>query len=358
MTIKSRRLLLAASLGVAISWCCAGAMAQEKRFDGVTLRVATYGGLWRDIMDKEITPKFVALGGKIEYVTGSPQANFAKLVAGRGRAPFDVMEVLDAQVGDFNEADFLAPIDLAKIPNKQFLKPFQYSPKLVAAWFTQEAICYNTEKYKELGLPAPKTYKDLANPALAGKVIIPDITSGGGLAAIGGFAAAAGGSEADIKPGLELINSLKTQKFWSQGDQVVLGFKSGDIYAAAVHAGWCLRAKKVGAPVMSVHPQIKPGVVGVAKDGWLGIMKSSSNVEAAHWFINEYLDAGYQLTFAVSGGVVPVNQKAIDKMGEDPVFAEMLQLKAADIEKELRIDYTKANLSEWNDLWGRTVARR
>lgn len=349
--------ILAAGLATALALAPVDAAAQ-RRFDGVTLRVATFGGLWRETMDKEITPKFAALGGKIEYVTGSPQANFAKLVAGRGRAPFDVMEILDAQIGDFNQTDFLAAIDINKIPNKEFLAPYQYSPKLVASWLTQEALCYNVEKYKELGLAPPKTYKDLAHPALAGRVIIPDISSGGGLAAVGAFAAAAGGDEVNIKPGLELIKTLNTQKFWSQGDQVVLGLKSGDIYAAVVHAGWCLRAKKVGATVLSVHPEVKPGVVGVAKEGWLGIMKSSSNLEAAHWFINEYADAGYQLTFAIVNGVVPVNRLAIKKMGEDPVFAEMLQLEPETIAKELRIDYSKVNLSDWNDLWSRTVARQ
>ena len=46
-------------------------------------------------------------------------------------------------------------------------------------------ICYNREKYAELGLPAPTTYKDLANEKLAGRVVIPDITSGGGFANFG-----------------------------------------------------------------------------------------------------------------------------------------------------------------------------
>ena len=87
------------------------------QFDGVTLRVGTWGGSWKANMEELIVPKFEAEGGKIEFVTGSPQANFAKLVAARGNAPFDLMEVLDAQVADMLELDYLQNLDLSKIPN-------------------------------------------------------------------------------------------------------------------------------------------------------------------------------------------------------------------------------------------------
>jgi putative spermidine/putrescine transport system substrate-binding protein len=354
MTIKITALWI--GLAVACAGWPGGVAAQ--RFDGVTLRIGTFGGLWRDTMDKELTPKFAAVGGKLEFVTGSPQTNFAKLVAGRGRAAMDVIELLDAQLGEVASSGYFADLDLAKIPNKQYLEPYQYSQSLIASWFTQESICYNVDKYKELALAPPKTYADLGNPALLGHVMIPDINSGGGLAAVGGFAYAAGGDETNISPGLELIRGLKALKFWSQGDQVVLAFQSGDILAAVAHSGWCLRARKTGSPVTTVHPFIKDGTVGVAKIGWLGIVKTSPNIAAAHWFLNEYLDASYQLAFSTTDGVVPVNRLAIAKMGEDPVVAEMLQLDPKAIAQELRIDYSKADLSVWNDQWNRIVVRQ
>ncbi len=347
------RIIMVAALAVA----AIGAARAEERYDGVTLRVATFGGPWRDLLDKQLSPRFAALGGKLEFVTGSPQANFAKLVAGRGRAPFDVVELLDAQVPDYDQGKYLAPIDLTKIPNKQYLEPYQYNDKMVASWLTQEALCYNTEKFKQLGLAPLTTYKDLAQPALAGHVMIPDINSGGGLAAFGGFAIAAGGSEANFMPGVEVIKSIKGVKFWTQGDQVTLAFQSGDIYAAAAHAGWCLRTKNAGVPVQSVHPVIKPGVVGVAKQGWLGIIATSKNIAASHWFIDQYLEAETQLAVALDEGVVPVNRLAIAKLGEDATLAQMLQLTPELISHELRIDYSKANISDWIDAWNRMISR-
>ena len=96
-----------------------GSVSAEQRFDGVTLRVGTWGGSWKETMVNVIVPQFEALGGKIEFVTGSPQANLAKLIAGRGRAPFDVMETLDAQEKDFfTTKEFIQKINVSESPFK------------------------------------------------------------------------------------------------------------------------------------------------------------------------------------------------------------------------------------------------
>ena len=348
----ARRALL--GLGVAFA---AGVQAGE--FDGVTLKVATWGGSWKANIETSIAPRFEALGGKIEFVTGSPQANLAKLIAARGMAPFDVMEVLDAQEKDFFETnEFIQPIDIAGIPNARHLEDWQYNDWRIASWHTQESICYNRDKFAELGLSAPTTYTDLADPKLAGRIAIPDIGSGGGLANFGAIVHAAGGDELNVKPGLELINRLNALKFWSRGGEVITQMQSGDVYAAVMHAGWCVRARNAGVNVANVHPRIGDKAVGVHKYGWLVIMKNSKNAAAANWYLNQYNEVDFQLEYARNSGVVPVNSKAIEALKTDPLLAEMLQLDAADIARQLRIDYSKADISAWNDQWNRSVANQ
>ncbi len=331
--------------------------AMAGQFDGVTLRVATWGGSWKENMEELIVPKFEAEGGKIEFVTGSPQANFAKLVAARGNAPFDVMEILDAQVADMMELGYLRELDFGLIPNTSNIADFQKSENMVGSWDSQEVICYHVDKFEELGIPRPTTYKDLVRPELAGKISFPDINSGGGLANFGGVVHAAGGDETNVQPGLDLINDMQILKFWSRGGETLAQFQSGDIIASVGNAGWCLRTKKAGVNVTSVHPVIKEGVVGVAKVGWLGVMKSSEVPEAAHWFINEYLSEEFQVLFATKSGLVPINKKAIETIKEDPIAAEMLVLDAEEIAKEQRIDYSKVTISDWTDQWNRSVAQ-
>jgi spermidine/putrescine-binding protein len=88
--------VVGAILALVLSLSTPGAQGQAKQFEGVTLRVATFGGPWRDDLAKNLSPKIEALGGKVEFVIGSPQDNLAKLIAARGReAPFDVIEILE-----------------------------------------------------------------------------------------------------------------------------------------------------------------------------------------------------------------------------------------------------------------------
>ncbi len=330
------------------------------KFDGVTLTFATWGGSWRKNFETVIEPKFKAEGGTLVFVKGSPQANLAKLIAGRGRAPFDIMEILDAQEKDFEKGDFLQKLDLSKIPNVKYLESNQCSDVWTATWTTQEVICYNTEKYKELGLAPPKIYSDLGDPKLEGRVMIPDITSGGGFANFGGLVYFAGGDENNVQPGLDLIKKLKIRKFWTRGGQTVTEYQTGDIYASINHAGWCWRAKKAGSPVAAVHPWINDQHTGVSKYGWMGIMKSTKDpkvIEAAHWFMNEYLALEYQLHAAKATGVAPVNKVALEKMGDDVALSAFLVTDPAEVNKFLRIDYQAADISNWMYQWNRSISQ-
>ncbi len=346
---------LAALSALAISVGLGPVALADGKFDGVTLRIATWGGSNKAAIEDSIVPKFEALGGRIEFVTGSPQANFAKLIAARGRAPFDVMEILDAQLPDFAQTDYLARIDLSKVPNTRYLEDWSYNEMGMASWLTQETICYNTEKFAELGIPAPTTYRDLAIPELKGRISIPDITSGGGLANFAAISIAAGGDLKNVKPGIDLIRDMNVLKFWSRGGETVTQFQTGDIYAAVVHAGWCVRAKNAGSPVQTVHPVIKEGVVGVQKYGRLGIMKSSSNYEAALWYVNEFVGIDNQFTLATQTGVFPTNREVVARLGSDPVLKQMLELDPGMLGKQLRIDYSEVNISDWVDQWTRAI---
>ncbi len=83
----SRRTLLAGASALA-------GMASLPAFaQGGSIKVATWGGSWRDSLDKTIGEKIRAAGGTVDYVVDTPQGNLAKLVASRGQsAPFDNME--------------------------------------------------------------------------------------------------------------------------------------------------------------------------------------------------------------------------------------------------------------------------
>ncbi|MES2978366.1 MAG: extracellular solute-binding protein [Pseudomonadota bacterium] len=354
LTLVSAGIMLSAGV-----WS-AGAHAQAKPFDGVTLRVATFGGPWRDDLAKLVAPKIEAMGAKVEFVVGSPQDNLAKIIAARGRdAPFDVVEILDAQIDQVADSGLLLPVNYAGVPNAQQIEPWQRGTFAVGNWTTQEVICYDKGKFAELGLPAPMTYKDLANPKLAGRVMLADITGGGGLANFAGMAYASGGDTTNVKPALDTIASIKGAKFWKAGGDVISSFKSGDIYAAVAHTGWCLRAIKfAGVNLAAAHPRINDKQKGVIKVGWLGVVKNSKNAAAATAFMNAYLDEEFQVAFARNSGVWPVNKRAMQRLRtEDPVFVALNNIEPAEIATMLRVDYKGVNVNNWYDQWNRAVSK-
>src|SRR4051812_14062977 len=87
---------LIASLAVALATASIASTAVAGQFDGVTVRIGTFGGKWRDVVDAHVAKEFEKEGGKIEYVLGQPANNMAKLIAARGQEPpFDILETMD-----------------------------------------------------------------------------------------------------------------------------------------------------------------------------------------------------------------------------------------------------------------------
>jgi putative spermidine/putrescine transport system substrate-binding protein len=358
MGIETRVLKSMLFAGSLLAMSVAGPVhaAEETRFQGVTLRVGTWGGATRDGLRDYVASEVEKRGGKVEFVIGSPQDNFAKLIASRGQPAFDAFDFLGTMVPEIMGRDLLVKLNLKNIPNVKVLQADQYNDSMVATWNTQEVIIYNTDKFRENNLQPPETLADLRNPKLAGRVMIPDISSGGGIEAVGAFALAAGGNEQNIDPGLKLIREIPNLRYWKAGGEVVTQFKSGDIWVAVAHAGWAVRAAYAGVPVATVSARIG-NRRGMIKEGYIGVVKGSPNQEAAEFFINTYLSTFAQYEFAVKTGVVPVNPEARAKLGGVPVIKDLVVLDPGKIGNMVKLDPAKINLSQWNDQWNRMISQ-
>ncbi|HEY7139704.1 MAG TPA: extracellular solute-binding protein [Methylomirabilota bacterium] len=337
------------------------AFAQEPRFDGVTLRVATWGGGHRDFIKGKVAVELEKRGAKVEFIAGSPAENLSKLIAARGRpAPFDLVEMIDSVAPDFIEGGFVQKIGLDNISNKRHLQRFQYDEFKVADWVTQEAIVYNAEKFKELGIAAPTKYSDLVNPKLRGKVIFPDVGSGGWVHAVVGMALTYGGSEANIDPGLTALKEqLRPRSFFSgSGDTEITEFKNGDIWAAPMHAGWAIQMHQKGIPfVKAAHAQLG-AKRGMVKLGYWGVVKGSPAARAAEFFIDTFLSADVQEFMTKNRGLVAVNGEALKRLSGDPLLKENLLLSPEDVANVYVVDFSKVKLPEWTDKWNRMVVSK
>ena len=194
-----------------------------------SLRIATWGGSWRDAVVKDIVDKIELHGVSTDYILGNPDDNLAKLIAAHrvGQIPFDVMESQADQTPLINHSGFFAPLDYAKLPNTKNLPAWARTQYVVYTVATEDGIVYNEEKFKGEGIKPPESYLDLRDKRLTGKVAFPDVSNGIHWNAIVGLAMLDGGSESNLAPAIKLVNELKLAYFYSASTELATRFGSG-----------------------------------------------------------------------------------------------------------------------------------
>ncbi len=333
------------------------ALAQEPRFDGMTVRIATWGGSKRDAIHELIGKELERHGAKVAYVIGNTRDNLAKLIAARGReAPFDVMEIDDAIRPQLVEGHFLKDLDYGNLPNSRELDAAERDRTMVATTMTEEGVVYNVKKFAELGIPKPEHFSDLLNPKLAGRLSFPDINVGIAMNGIVGSAIEAGGDEANLDPGLALIRKLKLASFYKSSVELATLFNSGDIWAAWWHAGWALRLREAGVPVGMAYQKVR-NKYGMVAFNWAGVPKGSKVRRAAEFAINRYLDPDVQVGMAKKTGLMVHSKEAMARLAKDPAFKGLVFLSPAEIRNMYYIDWSKMNLNDLISKWNRTMAR-
>jgi spermidine/putrescine-binding protein len=331
------RLLIGSLLFVA-----ATALAQEQRFDGVTLRLATFGGGWDKAVQDLIGQEFEKRGGKMQYVLSPPRESLAKLIAARGNIPFDVLEMDDKTYVDAMTGQYLQKINLNRVPNRKELDPDAYDDYKVGAWVVQEGILFLPDKFKEAGVPAPTRYSDLDNPRLAGKVSFADLSAPGTIHILVSMAVDKGGSESSMQPAYDELAKINPARYWKLAADAQSQLQNGDVWVSTMHQGHALQALEKGMKVAFVHP-LSGDKRGIQRPGWLGIVRGTKVPEAAEFFINAYIEAKAQEGLALRRGVVPVNVNARNAVRANPnsPFRDLALLRTEEVGTMLRVDMQK-----------------
>jgi spermidine/putrescine-binding protein len=321
------------------------------------IKVATWGGSWRDSLDKNVGERIRQMGGSVDYVVDTPQGNLAKLVAARGQGvPFDTMES-GLELVQLMAADrFIEDLDYGQLPNAKALPDFARKKNYVMTLGSMDGVVYNHERFKELGIEPPKHYGDLAHPKLAGKVAFPDINHTQHWNAVAALAYEAGGTEADLTKAIPAINKIKPAYFFAASTDIATKMAAGDIWAAPWHAGFVVRLRRNNVPL-----SISYGTYGTKKGAlWPvlhHIVRGTKNPKLAAAFVDAYLDPQIQLIHAKATGVLPINRAAIRELGNDPENKDVLLLSDAELNNLFVIDFSKVNLPEWRSAWARDVVR-
>jgi len=343
--------------GLALSMVSLQAVAQKiPDFTGITVKVATFGGGWAQVLDKYAGEEFRKTGGKVEFIPSHPSDALAKLIAARGRpAPFDVVEMSDSTIEDFTKGGFIQKINLDMVPNKQYLDAQDFDSMKVASWVTQEGFLYRPDKFKEAGVPTPTRYSDLANPKLAGHVGMIDIGQSGAVQFLVGAAIDGGGSEANLAPAYDTLKKINPVRYWKLGAEALTALGSGDMWAATMHSGYFLQSRKAGHDWDFVHPKVGDKK-GLLKFGYLGVVKGSKQADAAAYFINTYIGETNQRAIFVERGAVAVNKKVLAEYKDDPKIKGIYILDEKGLSNMVRINFDKLD-PEYKDKWARATVQ-
>lgn len=330
------------------------AMAQTSN---VTLRVATFGGHSGEVEKSYVGDRMTRMTGvKVEWIHGNPSDFFAKMLASRGReAPFDVVLLDDAVQDAAIKAGLLAKLDPQAVPNLKQLYPQAlnkegYGPYAI---LYSIGIVYNKEKLKAAGIPEPTSWEDLWNPKLAGHISIPDISLPQGADFVMKMAQLAGGSEADVVPGLEKIAKIKAHSYYTSSATLGQQLASGDVWVSVWTSGRSWSMVERGYPIGYVIPK-EGSILGIDT---VDMVAGTAHPKEAQMFINMQLDPLSQLGWAVEMSYGPSNAKLKSVFEAYPEIARKMPSSEADLKKLYAPKWGvyNANLKKATDYWNRNV---
>jgi len=342
------RSVLSASLLTALTALSTPAFSQEK------LVISTWGGSFRDLIDKAIGQKFTKETGiPVEYITGGTidRLNQAKLAAGK---PESDITFTTSHVGWLYATDGLfEKLDMAKVPNAvNVVEQAKISPFHIGAWGYVYTIGYLKDQLPK-GVSF-ESWEGLWNPALKDKIAGPDFDPSH---IINVAAKLAGGDASNWQVGEAKLRALKPnfKAFYTNDANSQQLFATGETPVQIVLSMNAYYMRDQGVPVEIVIPK-EGGVLGVDT---MAIMKGSTKAELAYKFINMALDPEVQAKIAEikKGSPVVTNAKVSPEIAALPgVFttAEQWRTQALIIDPKIRAEKT----AEWRKWFAENIIAR
>jgi len=350
-----KKLLFAAS--IAIMGVLPAPMASSQE---ITLRVANYGGAFTASQRKYAADLFTQRTGvRIQFIDGNPADHLAKMIAARGReAPYDVVYLDDDVQARAIQAGVLQRLDPSLVPNLAHLydeakNPEGYGPGML---FYSVGLAFNVERLREAGIPEPKSWADLWDPRLAGRVAVPDLSTIMGRNFLVAAARLNGGDERSLERGIEKIASLRAHSYYTSSATLTTQFQSGDVWAAPWINGRAWGMIDRGAPMRFVIPTEG----GFGNMTTIDVAAGTRHAREAHAFINFVLDPLPQLGQAYEIPYGPTNRTLAPVLAAYPELSKKFPASPEDLKQLILVDWKiyNSNHEQAVQLWNRNVIRR
>jgi putative spermidine/putrescine transport system substrate-binding protein len=271
-----------------------------------TLKITTWGGKWGDIMKATVLPAFEK---EFKCTVSADQAfpYLPKLQASSKNDPiYDVLHAnSNEQWNALTENGLVMDkITVKEVPNVADVYPWSVSDKIVGVAIFTSAIGlgFRTDK----GLSQPKSWKDLADPKLAGargSYIIPVNSLGQCHLMMLGKIYGKGLQDLDAGyKALEQLKPIKLVDFTGQMEKLLL---SGEVSMAVIHDSGVYRYDGQNQPVDFAGP----GEGVMALEQVLNVTPGSKVKELAFAYIDYMLRPDVQKLLAEGVWYSPANKK-------------------------------------------------
>lgn len=347
--MKKRLGLISLTMATAIILAaCGGGTTKEKP---TKLVISTFG-LEQDKMQEDVFKPFEEeYNVEIVLESGTSSERFTKLQS-NPNSTIDVIELSQSNAAVGVSEGLFETIDSSKVPNMENLidsaKDLSADGSGPAYTLNSIGIVYN----KETAGMEIKEWNDLWDPALKGKISIPDITSTFGPAML---YVASQHDNTDItkdqgKAALKAITDLSPNvvKTYSKSSDLANMFQSGEIVAAVV-----------GDFAVPMITQANPDVAYIVPESGtyanfntVNVNKNSKNKDLAYKYIDWRLSQERQEKTAKSLNEAPTNKEVVldEETAKNKTYGAIA-------ERTNKVDskFVNENLEDWINQWNRIL---
>jgi putative spermidine/putrescine transport system substrate-binding protein len=268
------------------------------------LVVSIWGGNWKDTVEKVVAKPFTAKTGiPVEFEVGGTIDRLAKARVAKG-SPLVDLNFTTTHVARLYISDGLyEKLDMAKIPNsKEIAREAFRSEYHLGSWAYVYTVVYRPDLVKE----EITKWADLWNPALKGKIAMPDFDPSHIITIA---ALMEGGNEVNWQKGEEKLKQLKSSivAFYSTDAQSQDLMKTGQAPVQVMLSINAYHLQEQGITVKVVQPRDYPGIVGIDT---MAVMAGTKKADAAFQFINFALSKEIQSELVKALRAGPVNTAA------------------------------------------------
>jgi putative spermidine/putrescine transport system substrate-binding protein len=291
-------------------------------------------------------------GCEIVVETGNNADRIAKLDARRNNPVVDLVLLSDFGMLEAARKGLVQPLDYGQLKNYSQIYPFARNPiggnYAVGYTIYSVGLVYRSDK-----TAAPKSWKDLWNPELKGRIALPDVSTTQGPLALQMADLAWGGKGGDYAAGMQKILSVKNNvvTFTKNSAQLSSLFAQDEIWVAPVARFTWSQLMKTGMPLKWAIPA-EGQAAGM---NVMGIVAKSRNADLAYQLMDFWLSKDVQTALAMELVDSPVNTQVVlpkDKAEFNTYGGEHIaSLKFVKPEDLLR------HRSGWLEQWNKGISK-